>query len=269
MTDRNPLRFQPPHQRQHPLQRVHERRHPGQLRTDMAIHANDFQMRRGGGPRVDRQRPLHLDAKLVLLESGGDIRVRIGVHVRIDAQRHRRPLASFRRHALQQRQLCFGFDVETADLHFEGVFQFVTALADPRKHNFSGIAASRQHSFQLTARHDIETGPQPSQYVQHRQVAVGLDRIADQVRMLAESLVESAPVAFDRGAGINVARGANRRRDVGDRHVLGMQPAVAVFEMVHDSRLHGGGLLGRWRLRLGFGQIQRTLLAAAGQQRHQ
>ena len=96
-----------------------------------------------------------------------------------------------------------------------------------------------------------------------------LEAYADQVRMLAESLVESAPVAFDRGAGINVARGANRRRDVGDRHVLGMQPAVAVFEMVHDSRLRGGGLLGRWRLRLGFGQIQRTLLAAAGQQRHQ
>ena len=168
----------------------------------------------------------------------------VGVHVGIDAQRHRRALAPLRRHLFQQRQFRLGFDVETVNAGFQGAFQFITALADPGKHYFAGIAARRQHPFQLADRDDVETRSQPRQHVQHRQIAVGLDRVADQMRVIAEGAVEGAPVPLDGGAGVDVAGGADRRRDVGDRHVLGEQPAVAIFKMIHGSGLRGRGLLG-------------------------
>src|SRR5690606_40131320 len=61
----------------------------GQLRTDVAIDANHLQVGQFGGAGIDRFGLLDVDAELVFLEPGGDVRVGAGVHVRIDAQRHR------------------------------------------------------------------------------------------------------------------------------------------------------------------------------------
>ena len=51
-------------------------------------------------------------AKLVALQASGDVRVCFGVHIRVDAQTHRRSGAARQRHLIEHIQLGFAFHVE-------------------------------------------------------------------------------------------------------------------------------------------------------------
>ena len=150
MTDFDALPLQPLDQGQHPLQRRHERRHFGQLRTDMAINADDVEMRRGGGPDIDLQRPFRVNAEFILLQAGRDIRVGFGVDIGIDPQRHGRFPALRRSDLLQQGQFRFGLDIEAADACVQSALQFIVALAHPGKDDLARIAAGGQHPLQFS-----------------------------------------------------------------------------------------------------------------------
>ena len=58
--------------------------------------------------------------------------------------------------------------------------------------------------------------------------------LVDKMGLLAERIVESMPVAFQRSAGIDVARRAVLAGNVGDSNVFGMELPVAVFKMIHE-----------------------------------
>ena len=93
MPDGDALGFQLVHQGQHPVQCRQERRALGDLRADVAVDAMDLQVGQGGRPTIGCQRLTVRDAELVFLQPGGNVGVRGGVHVRVDAQRHRCALA--------------------------------------------------------------------------------------------------------------------------------------------------------------------------------
>ena len=59
----------------------------------MAVDAVDLQVGQGSRLTIGCQRLTVRDAELVLLQPGGDVGVRGGVHVRVDAQRHGGTLA--------------------------------------------------------------------------------------------------------------------------------------------------------------------------------
>ena len=75
----------------------------------------------------------------------------LGVYIGIDAQGNRRFATLSRRDLLQQTQLCFGFDIETANSHRQRPFQLITTLADPGKYDLASIATRRQHALQFAA----------------------------------------------------------------------------------------------------------------------
>ena len=59
----------------------------------MTVDADDLEVRQRGRLLVDLQRIFVDDAELVFLESGRNVRMRLGIDVRIDAQADRRDLS--------------------------------------------------------------------------------------------------------------------------------------------------------------------------------
>ena len=98
------------------------------------------------------------DAELVLAQAGGDVGVRFGVDIRIDAQRHLGLASDLGRQLPQQPQFAVGFAVESADLLFERVAQFFAGLADAGKYDARRVSARLQHAVELAAGHNVEPG---------------------------------------------------------------------------------------------------------------
>jgi hypothetical protein len=219
--DLDALLVQPVGQGQHPIQGIEEGRKVGQLRADMAIDADHAQLRHGRRASIDGLRVMDVDAELVLAQAGGDVRMRASVHVGIHAQRDRRLQAQLGGHRGDAIELWFGFDVEAADADRQGTADLLGTLADPGEDHPRRVAAGRQHALQLAHRDDVETGAEPRQHIQHRQVGVGLDREADQMRAPGKGPVEGVPMALQRRARVDVAGGAETLGDIGQWHVFG------------------------------------------------
>ncbi len=166
----------------------------------MAVHAAHLEIRQFAGQSIGLRRLGNVDAELVLPQTGGDVGVGVGVHVRVDAQRHGGGHAELPGHPAQAMQLRQGFDVEAADTDFQGAAHLVVALADAGKHHLAGIAAGSQHPLEFADRDNVETRTQARQHVQYGQIGVGLDRIANQVWAIGKGLVEGVPMALERGA---------------------------------------------------------------------
>ena len=83
-----------------------------QLRADVAIDSGDIDVGQAGADAVGRQCVFKCDAELVLFQTGGNIGMGLGVHVRIDSQRHPCSLAHVGRDGIEAMQLWNGFDVE-------------------------------------------------------------------------------------------------------------------------------------------------------------
>ncbi len=82
-------------------------------------------------------------------------------------------------------------------------------------------------------RHHVDPRPQIGHQPHHGEIGIGLHRVADKVIHPGKRLVEEAIVPGQRGHRIAVERRAHLGRDVGQGHVLGVQDAVAIKEVVH------------------------------------
>src|SRR5262249_46773676 len=87
---------------------------------------------------------------------------------------------------------------------------------------------------ELAARNDVEAAPQAREDIEHRQVRVGLEGVADEVRNAGECLVVLAKGALQRGAGVHEARRAVARGDVGKRDAFDPERAVAIGDRRHS-----------------------------------
>ncbi len=206
----------------------------GELRADVDVDADDLDSGHAARGGVYRARAGDRHAELVLAAPGGDLVVGARVDVRVDAQRDRRAQAEPARHLVQRGELGLALDVDLPDPALERDAHLVPRLAHageddalPRHPRGAGprVLAGADH---------VHAGAEIRQDPQHREVRVRLDREADQpLRRPGQRLVEHPEVPAQRGRRIEVERGAHRRRDLGDRHLLGVQDAAAVEEMVH------------------------------------
>ena len=136
----------------------------------------------------------------------------------------------------QEFEFRFAFDVELADPAFEGEAHLGFRLADAGKDDALARDTGGFRAQVLAARDHVHACAQPCQCLQDRLVGIGLHRVADQVRQAIERLFEDAVMPGQGGGGIDVERGADFLRDLRQGHVFGMEDAVAVEEVVHQSR---------------------------------
>ena len=86
MLQRDALRGKTVNQRNQPLAGGNQRREVGELRADVAIHADNLNMRQAGGALVGLLGIAHGYAKFVGFEPCGDVGVGFCVHIGVDAE---------------------------------------------------------------------------------------------------------------------------------------------------------------------------------------
>ncbi|MNZ26104.1 hypothetical protein D3C78_432870 [compost metagenome] len=235
MADRDAARGQAVDQRQQAVEGVEEGLQAGELGADVAVDAYHVQVRQGGGMGVDGFRFVDGDAELVFLEAGGDVGMGAGIHVGVHPQRHRGLHFHGRGHVLQALQLVARLDVEAVHAGFQGAAHVVAALADAGEDDAPGRAAGGEDAFQLAAGNDVEARPLARQQVQHAEVGVGLDRVADHARHAGQGVGIGLVAGLDMGAGVDVGGRAEPGGDIGQRYAFREQLTVAVSESVHGD----------------------------------
>ncbi len=113
-------------------------------------------------------------------------------------------------------------------------------LPTPEKMIFCGGVPGSERAAQFAFGDDVHAGAELDQRFQHRLVGVRLHGVADERVLAGEGLREHAEMPRQGRGGIAIERGFDFTRDLGEVDVLGIEAAVAVFEVLHEG---GGSLL--------------------------
>ena len=100
---------------------------------------------------------LHLNAKLIDIQSGSDFLMGMCIHIRIDAQAHMRYLIHLPCNTLDILQFLHGFHVEGSNLILECETNLPIGFGHPRKENLLGLGTCFQRSANLSSTHTIRT----------------------------------------------------------------------------------------------------------------
>ena len=210
-----------------------ERLQLGQLAADMHIDANDIDPGQAGGFGIDFRGAADRDAELVFFPPRGDFFMRARINIRVHPQRNRRGHPKTDTDLGQGAQFRLGFDVELPDTLCQGQSHFLACLSHPGKHDAAAGHARRPGTAVFPARHHIHARAQIAQRLEDCDIRQRFDRETHQMRQRRQRLGEQAVMPRQGRGGIAVERRANRGRNIGQRHVFGMKPAVAVKEVVH------------------------------------
>jgi hypothetical protein len=213
---------------------------------------------------VGGQRLLVRDAELVLAQAGRDVGVGAGVDVRVHAQADGGAAAHRRGHA-DSRSSSGRLSTLKQRTPAASAWRISSAvLPTPENTTFAGSAAGREHPREFAAGDDVEAAAGTGKGLQHRQVRVGLHRVADQVRPAGQRTLVGGQRVQHRALRIDVQRAAEARASAASgrpSRVRVPAPSRARWGAPGSISAPPGGRAGRrrsWRLR----QCQRTLLAA-------
>jgi hypothetical protein len=219
------------------------------------------------------------DAELVFLEAGRDVGMCVCVHVGIDAQADRRPLAE-PLPAIASRRSSSATDstLKHRMPMVERQFHLGDRLADAREDDLPRIGAGRENALEFTRGNDVEAGAATGKDVQHCQVGVGLDRVADERIETGELVLEFVERAFESVPRIHPAGRSEALGEVDQRHRFGVQNAVSGSERAHrpgSAAVLESLAVGRWHGRwqggcsrgLPVSAAASTLLGATGAKR--
>jgi len=148
----------------------------------MAGNAADLKIWQGGCTTIEVECFVEGDAKLVALQAGGDVRVGLGVDVRIHPQGDRCEHAELRCNVVEPVEFGCRLDVEATDAGFECLAHLCACLADTGEHHLGRIATGGDDAGKLSTGDDVETGAQCGKHRQHAEVGVRLDGVAHQRR---------------------------------------------------------------------------------------
>ncbi len=221
------------HQVEQPIHGIDIRRDFGDLRADVEIDADDVHMGALRRRLVQGARVGIGDAELVAFETGRDVGMRLGIDIRIDADRNRRALAQTRGHGVDAAEFIRRLDVEAQDARLQRLLDLGLGLADAREHDLARIAACGEHAREFAARHDVEAGTRLGERAQHAQIAVRLHGVTDQRSASLQPASVGGKRLQDRVARIDIGRRAVTCGDLGQRKAFGVQDAVVQSERVH------------------------------------
>ena len=253
----------------------------GDLRADVAVYAHHLQPAQACGMAVGGQRVFVGDAELVVFQASGNVGVRLGVDVGIDAQAHRRDAAHLAGHPMEHIELRFALHIEAADACPQRLRHFGAGLAYPGEDHLGRIAAGGQHPLEFATRDDVKATTGPGEKLQHGQAGVGFHGVADLRLAAGQPSLVGRQRSQHRRLGVDEQGRAPARCQIGQWHLLehqllaatvqkGMARQVAAARCgVHLSGRRGAraGRLLRGALGGGFftGQGQGPLLSAAAE----
>jgi len=115
--------------------------------------------------------PIH--AELVLVVTGGNVRVSAGHDVGIDAYGRGCAASEASGLAGQDLQFGLGFGIEQADSGAQGFANLLTQLPHTREHHTVGRDARALQTIQLSARNNVEPAAQAREQAENRKIGIG------------------------------------------------------------------------------------------------
>ena len=100
------------------------------LAADVHIDARNLNAGKRGGMSVKRHGLIVSNAELIVLEPCGNVRMGLGVDIRIDAHGNRRQQLFLQRHFVDAVEFRNAFDVKAADACARGGTDIFSTLAD-------------------------------------------------------------------------------------------------------------------------------------------
>ena len=140
----------------------------------------------------------------------------------------------------------------------------VVGLGDPGIDDPLRRHAGRQRPGDLAARDGVRTQPRSREQPDHGEIAVGLDRVAEQHALAAERVLERGGPRAHRPRRIDVAWRADRRGEPAQRHLVGVQRAALVSERAQPAGAWVAARRRRLRVRRRRHQIDDLALAPTG-----
>ena len=145
----------------------------------MHVNADHLEPRQARSTGIDFARAADRHAELVLLAACADLLMRPGVNIRVHPQGDRRAHTHRLRHLGQRLHLGIGFHVELPNAALQRRAHFVAGLAHAGKHDARARHARRPGAQVFADRNHVHPGPQIAQQLEHRQIGVGFDRVAE------------------------------------------------------------------------------------------
>ena len=193
-------------QRQNFPHRLLKRRRFGDLRTNVHLHAAQPQVFQPAGARIHARDVFKRDAEFIFVGAGGDLRVRVGLDVRIHAHSNGRDFFQPRRDLVDALQFRFALDVEGINIFLQREFNLRPGFAHAGEDALTRVAARRDDPLQFAAADDVETGTKIGQRAQHGEVRVRLHREADEMVERRECLIQLFKMARQRPLRIDIKR---------------------------------------------------------------
>ena len=184
-----------------------------------------------GGARMGE-----IDAELVFLLAGRDLRMGARIDIGIDADRDRRDAAHALRDRAQRLELGQGFDIDLMHVMGEGEFQFALGLADAGEDDAAAGNAGGKGAAELAFRDDIGAGAELAQERDHGEIWIGFHRIADRRAEIAEAAGEFAIAPRDLRRRIDIAGRADLVGDERERGRLDRKRAAAIGDLGRPGR---------------------------------
>ena len=176
-----------------------------------------------------------VDPELVFLPAGRDLVVGVGIHIGVHADGDIDRCTRGRGNMGEQFEFGHRFHIELADPRGNGAAHLVRGLADPGKHDVLRLHTGSQCAVQFARRHHVCSGPEISQSTDDGDIGVGLHRIAD-ARVQPGSVERTGKprIGFgEHASGIDIDRRTRHLGNAGQRNILGVHLAIAVFEHAH------------------------------------
>ena len=149
-------------------------------------------------------------------------------------KRHAGPLAEPGADAVQEIQLRRGLDVEEQYALPEAGHELFLRLPHPGEDDLLGVEPGPHGPVEFTPGDDVRPCPERGEGPQHGEVAVGLDRKADEVVQPGERLVEFRVRPVKGVVAVDVGGRTRPRGYLGERHVLAAESAPLVVKVVQN-----------------------------------
>ncbi len=163
-----------------------------------------------------------------------------GIDIRVHAQAHAgRP--AFRGGDLRQHfELGDAFDVEAHHVGSERLAHLGARLADAGEDDLRRIAAGGDHALEFAAGDDVEAASGAGEGLQHREIRVRLERIADQRIAPFERALIAGERGEHRGARVHIQRRSEAQGQIVERAVLDEELPAAVGNVRGAWKRHRG-----------------------------
>src|SRR5262249_6739264 len=153
--------------------------HLRNLGSQMALDADNIEIRKIPGMPIEFPRFGQADTKFVLLHTGRNIRMCARINIRVGPNGNGRQLSGIRSDFVNQFQLWTGLDVEEKNALVQRITNFVWRFSNTREYDLSCRSTCPQYAKQFTTGNDVEARPPLGKPAQDVDIRVRLDGVTD------------------------------------------------------------------------------------------